>query len=45
MSWPVDLAATGVLGTVAYVAVLLAFGLTPTERTAIVRVLGRGQSQ
>jgi O-antigen/teichoic acid export membrane protein len=41
-AWPVDLLATGVVGGIAYVAVLLAAGLSPTERAAIARVMGRG---
>jgi O-antigen/teichoic acid export membrane protein len=38
-SWPVDLVATGAVGTLAYVAVLLGAGLTPTERAAAGRIL------
>jgi O-antigen/teichoic acid export membrane protein len=41
-SWPVDLVGTGVAGAVAYVAVLLPFGLAPAERRAIKRIVGRG---
>jgi len=41
VSWPVDLVATGVVGTLAYVAVLLAAGLTPTERNALGRLIRR----
>jgi O-antigen/teichoic acid export membrane protein len=40
-AWPVDLATTLLLGGAAYVAVLLAAGLTPTERETLSRVLGR----
>jgi O-antigen/teichoic acid export membrane protein len=39
--WALDLVATGLLGGVVYVAVLLVAGLTPTERMAVSRVLGR----
>jgi O-antigen/teichoic acid export membrane protein len=41
-AWPVDLVATGVVGTLAYVAALLGAGLTPTERTAVARIARRG---
>jgi len=41
-AWPVDLILTGAIGTVAYVAVLLAVGLSPTERAAMKRILRRG---
>jgi O-antigen/teichoic acid export membrane protein len=38
--WPVDLVVTGLTGAVAYAVVLVAAGLTPTERAAVGRVLG-----
>jgi O-antigen/teichoic acid export membrane protein len=41
-AWPVDLAATGVVGSLAYVAALLGWGLTPAERAALRRLRGRG---
>ncbi len=43
-SWAVDLLATGVVGSIAYVAALYATGLSPGERSAIARVAfaGRG---
>jgi O-antigen/teichoic acid export membrane protein len=41
-AWFVDLIVTGVTGTVAYVGVLLAAGLTPTERAAMRRLVARG---
>jgi O-antigen/teichoic acid export membrane protein len=41
-AWPVDLVGTGIVGSLAYAAVLLATGLTPTERTAMVRIARRG---
>jgi hypothetical protein len=43
MAWPVDLLITGVIGTAAYGAVLLGFCLTPTEKAAAMRLLGRGR--
>lgn len=39
-SWPVDLAVTGGIGTLAYVAVLVAFGLPPAERRVLARLVG-----
>jgi len=39
-SWPVDLAASAALGGVVYGTVLLAAGLTPTERATLRRVAG-----
>jgi O-antigen/teichoic acid export membrane protein len=39
-AWPVDLVLTGLAGGVAYAGVLVAAGLTPTERGAVGRVLG-----
>jgi O-antigen/teichoic acid export membrane protein len=42
-AWPVDLVATGVAGGLVYLAVLLAFGLTPTERSAATGILSRGR--
>jgi O-antigen/teichoic acid export membrane protein len=39
-AWPVDLLATALSGTVVYVAILLAAGLTPTERRAVAGVVG-----
>jgi hypothetical protein len=38
--WPADLAATAIVGTVAYVIGLVTLGLTPTERSAMGRVAG-----
>lgn len=40
-AWPVDLAVSGISGTIAYAAVLVAAGLTPTERATVRRVLAR----
>jgi O-antigen/teichoic acid export membrane protein len=40
-SWPVDLVGTGVAGTAVYAVLLLAAGMTPGERSAAFRVLGR----
>jgi O-antigen/teichoic acid export membrane protein len=40
-SWPVDLIATGAAGAIAYVPMLVAFGLAPAERRAVTRILGR----
>jgi hypothetical protein len=40
-SWPVDLVATALAGTVVYVAVLLGAGLTPTEKATVARVWRR----
>jgi O-antigen/teichoic acid export membrane protein len=40
-AWPVDLAVTGATGTLVYAAVLLAAGLTPTERGAVRQVAAR----
>jgi O-antigen/teichoic acid export membrane protein len=37
--WPVDLVATGLAGTLAYLAVLVAAGLTPTEKAALARLV------
>ena len=42
-AWSVDLIVTGVTGTVAYVAVLLTTALSPTERAAMRRLLGRSR--
>ena len=39
-SWPVDLVATAVVGSVVYAVILLATGLTPTERRAIAGIAG-----
>ena len=39
-SWPVDLTASAALGGVVYGTVLLAAGLTPTERATLRRVAG-----
>ncbi|MGH2572117.1 MAG: MATE family efflux transporter [Actinomycetota bacterium] len=43
-SWAADLLASGAAGTLAYLAVLLLLGLTPTEREALVRVVRRSPS-
>jgi len=40
-SWPVDLVATALAGTLVYLAVLLAAGLTPTEKATVARVWRR----
>jgi O-antigen/teichoic acid export membrane protein len=40
-SWPVDLVGTAVAGTAVYAGLLLAAGMTPDERSAAFRVLGR----
>jgi O-antigen/teichoic acid export membrane protein len=40
-SWPVDLVGTAVAGTAVYAVLLLAAGMTPSERSATFRVLGR----
>jgi O-antigen/teichoic acid export membrane protein len=40
-SWPVDLVATGLIGSLVYLVVLVVAGLTPAERAAVDRVLGR----
>jgi O-antigen/teichoic acid export membrane protein len=40
-AWPVDLVVTGLIGGAVYAAVLIAVGLSPTERTAVRRILGR----
>ena len=40
-SWAVDLAATALAGSVAYLAVFLALGLTPPERRGVKALLGR----
>ncbi len=42
--WWVELIVTGAVGAVVYVAVLLAFGLSPTERAAAERIRRRGRS-
>ncbi|HCO02524.1 MAG TPA: hypothetical protein DIT48_04010 [Actinobacteria bacterium] len=39
--WPVDLAGSGMTGGLAYVAVFLVAGLTPTERRALKSLTGR----
>ena len=39
--WPLDLVASAAVGSIAYAAVLLVAGLTPTERAALRRVAGR----
>jgi O-antigen/teichoic acid export membrane protein len=38
-SWPVDLIASGIVGTAAYVVALVLFGLTPTERSTLTKVI------
>jgi len=40
-AWPVDLLATGIVGGFVYVTMILLAGLTPTERGALMRLLGR----
>ena len=40
-AWPVDLVVTGAAGAIAYAAVLLAAGLTPTERATVARLATR----
>jgi O-antigen/teichoic acid export membrane protein len=40
-SWPVDLVVSALVGAAVYAAVLLAVGLTPTERDALARIMGR----
>jgi len=41
VSWPVDLLGTAAIGGVAYLAALVAAGLTPTEKATVLRVLAR----
>jgi hypothetical protein len=40
-AWSVDLLGTAAIGGVAYLAALVALGLTPTERATMRRVLRR----
>jgi O-antigen/teichoic acid export membrane protein len=40
-AWPLDLIATGAAGTFAYGTVFLLAGMTPAERGALMRILGR----
>jgi O-antigen/teichoic acid export membrane protein len=40
-AWPVDLVGTGIVGGFVYVTMMLLAGLTPTERGALMRLLGR----
>ena len=42
-AWPVDLVASAIAGGIVYVVVLLAAGLTPTERVTVKRVVGRAR--
>ena len=44
LAWPVDLVASGSIGTFVYVTVLLMFGLAPVERGALIRILRRSSS-
>jgi O-antigen/teichoic acid export membrane protein len=44
-AWPLDLIASGVAGTFAYGTVFLLAGMTPAERGALMRVLGRRPSR
>jgi hypothetical protein len=41
-AWPVDLLGTGVVGGFVYFTMMLLTGLTPTEKGALMRLLGRG---
>jgi O-antigen/teichoic acid export membrane protein len=43
-AWPVDLLGTAAVGGAAYLASLVAVGLTPTEKAAVLRVLGRREA-
>jgi hypothetical protein len=40
-AWPLDLIASGADGTFAYGTVFLLAGMTPAERGALMRILGR----
>jgi O-antigen/teichoic acid export membrane protein len=42
--WAVDLLGTGVIGGLVYYTAFLLFGLTPTEKGAVMRVLQRGRA-
>ena len=43
-TWPLDLIASGAAGTFVYGTVFLFAGMTPAERGALMRILGRGPS-
>jgi len=40
-AWPVDLLGTGIVGGFVYFTMMLLAGLTPTEKGALMRLLGR----
>ena len=40
-AWPVDLLGTGIVGGFVYITMMLLAGLTPTEKGALMRLLGR----
>ena len=42
--WAIDLLATGLIGGLVYYTAFLLFGLTPTERGVVMRVLQRGRA-
>jgi O-antigen/teichoic acid export membrane protein len=44
VAWQVDLIGTGVVGAFVYFTAFLLFGLTPTEKGAMMRVLHRGRA-
>jgi O-antigen/teichoic acid export membrane protein len=43
-AWQVELVGTGAVGALVYVVALLLFGLTPTEKGAVTRLLRRGRA-
>ena len=44
-AWPVDLVATGLAGTLLYVAVLAAVALTPTERGFLTAIAAKRRTR
>ena len=42
--WAIDLLGTGLIGGLVYYTAFLLFGLTPTERGAVMRILQRGRA-